>query len=158
MSINNPTQSIASNAAAECVDKNARLSFLNVTSTEALHVFVTSYIAKCVQISKDIQEKKKKKNVGDDVDDDADDRDLPEIIKDATIDYVRKTCPNFHTTPTAASRGVVESIVTAARAIADSKSSNGKPDKEQYNSAVGSIIQSVRAIFLQRAMFNLMCR
>ena len=129
------------------VAKDVRMNFLNVGSTNSLHVFVKSYIAKCVEINKD---HKDHENVHD--------GDLSEQITDATIDYVRQSCPNFHQSPTPALRGVVQSILITARAIAKSSSPDGKPDKERYDSAVSSIVQSARAIFPQRAMFNLMAR
>merc|ERR1712238_168412 len=46
----------------------------------------------------------------------------------------------------------------AAQLIPESTSKDGITNQQQYQSAVDSIVQSIKAVFPQRAMFNLMSR
>ena len=53
---------------------------------------------------------------------------------------------------------MVQSIYKAAQLISESTSKDGIANKQQYQTAVESIVQSIKAVFPQRAMFNLMSR
>ena len=53
---------------------------------------------------------------------------------------------------------MVQSIYKAAQLISESTSKDGIANQQQYQSAVDSIVQSIKAVFPQRAMFNLMSR
>jgi len=65
-------------------------------------------------------------------------------------------CLNFHNIPNSSSKGVVQSIYKAAQMIFESTSKDGIANQQQYQSADESILQSIKAVFPQCAMFNLM--
>ena len=156
MSLKNTSSTIAATDAAQCLDPTNKFMFLSVGSSTSLHRFVTTYITTCLDKNKRLQEEKKQKNGIDG--NDIDDCDLPTQIKKAAIDCVREQCPNFHTVPNASSKGVVQSIYKAAQLISESTSKDGIANQQQYQSAVEPIVQSIKAVFPQRAMFNLMSR
>ena len=79
MSLQNGPPSIASADASQCLDPTNKFMFLNVLSK--------TYITTCIDNSKRLQEQKKQKYVIDG--NNIDDRDLPDQIKKASIDYVR---------------------------------------------------------------------
>ena len=156
MSLKNATPRIAAADAAQCLDPTNQFTFLSVGSSTSLHKFVMTYITTCIEENKRIQEQKKQKNVIDG--NNIDDYNLPTRIKKACIDCVREQCPNFHNVPNASSKGVVQSIYKVAQLISESTSKDGIANQQQYQSAVDSIVQSIKAVFPQRAMFNLMSR
>ena len=156
MSLKNATPTMAATDAAQCLDPTNKFMFLSVGSSTSLHSFVTTYITTCIDENKRLQEQKKQKNVieGNNIDD----CDLPTRIKKASIDCVRDQCPNFHNVPNSSSTGVVKSIYKAAQMISESTSEDRIANKQQYQSAIDSIAQSIKAVFPQRAMFNLVSR
>jgi len=149
MSTNNCATSIATTDAAQCLDADAdSFNFLSIGSNNHLHLFVRSLINNCVKSNTNNNKKEGKGENGN----------LPEQIKTATINFIRQQCPNFHQSPNSNTRNVVASILKAGQDIAASIDENGTPQTKQFNVAVKSIFKSIRAIFPQRAMFNLMCR
>ena len=81
------------------------------------------------------------------------DCDLPDQIKKASIDCVCTQCTNFHNIPNSSNKGVVGSIYKTAQMIFESTSKDGIANQQQYQSAVDSIVQSIKAIFLQHGMY-----
>jgi len=156
MSHKKATPTSAAADAAQCLDPTNQFKFLSGRLSPSLHKFVTTYITTCIDENKHLQEQKKQKNVIDG--NNIDDCDLPTRIKKASIDCVREQCPNFHNVPNSSIKGVVQSIYKAAQIISESTSKDGIPNKQQYKSAVDSIVQSIKAVFPQRVMFNLMSR
>jgi len=145
MSFKNSTPTIAAFDAAQCLDSTNKFMFLSVGSSTSLHSFVTTYITTCSDKNKRLQEQKKQKNVIDR--NTIESCDLPTRIKKASIDCVRDQCPNFHNVPNSSSTGVVQSIYKAAQMISESTSKDGIANKQQYQSAVDSIVQSIKAVF-----------
>jgi len=156
MSLKNATPSIAAADAAQCFDPTNQFTFLSVGSSTSLYKFVTTYITTCFDKNKRLQEQKKQKNGIDG--NDIDDCDLLTQIKKTAIDCVCEQCPNSHNVPNTSSKGVVQSIYKAAQLIPESTSKDGITNQQQYQSAVDSIVQSIKAVFPQHAMFNLMSR
>ena len=122
----------------------------------SLHCFVKTYITTCIDENKRLQQQRKQKNVIDR--NNIDDCDLPDRIEKASIDCVQTQCPHFHKIPNSSSKGVVQSIYKAAQLISESTLKDGIANQQQYQSAVDSIVQSIKAVFPQCAMFNLMSR
>ena len=149
MSFKNGTPTIASTDAAQCLDAHADgFNFLSIGSNNHLHQFVTSFITECVKSNTNKNKKEGKEE----------NEDLPEQIQTATIKFIRQECPEFHKSPNSNTRHVVSSILNAGKEIAASVDKDGKTKSKQFNLAVKSIFNSIRSIFPQRAMFNLMCR
>ena len=98
---------------------------------------MSTFITKCVKSNTNSNKKVGKEVNGD----------LPEQILTATIKFIRQECPEFHQSPNSNTRNVVSSILNAGKEIAASVDKNGKTKSKQFNLAVKSIFNSIRAIF-----------
>jgi len=123
-------------------EREATVNFLSCGSSPtsfSLHTYVSHYMKQC------LEDHKQK------VDDNTTTT-LQEDIKDATVKFVQKYFPNFNAVPNANTKKVLTSIMHAAMMVAPSLADADN----NYENAVATVCNSIKQIFPQRAMFNLM--